>query len=75
MLRTSGWSLNTCCEATARDGMMLNFRTVVVSDANAARSDAEHSASLSNLLNMFADVRSTDEMVALLARQAEAVAS
>ncbi len=70
----TGTATNTCCEATARDGMMLNFRAIVVSDANAARSDAEHSASLSNLLNMFADVRTTDEMIALLARQREAVA-
>ena len=69
----TGTATNTCCEATARDGMMLNFRTVVVSDANAARSDAEHSASLSNLLNMFADVRTTDEMIALLAARKDAL--
>lgn len=69
----TGTATNTCCEATARDGMMLNFRTVVVSDANAARSDAEHSAALSNLLNMFADVRTTDEMVALLAARKDAL--
>lgn len=65
----TGTATNTCCEATARDGMMLNFRAIVVSDANAARSDAEHNASLSNLLNMFADVRSTGETVALLGAQ------
>ena len=62
----TGTATNTCCEATARDAMMLNFRTIVVSDANAARSDAEHSASLSNLLNMFADVRTTDETIDLI---------
>jgi len=61
----TGTATNTCCEATARDAMMLNFQTIVVSDANAARSDAEHSAALSNLLNMFADVRTTQETVGL----------
>ncbi len=65
----AGTATNTCCEATARDAMMLNFRTIVVSDANAARSDAEHNASLSNLLNMFADVRTTDEVIAFVGAQ------
>lgn len=67
----TGTATNTCCEATARDAMMLNFRTIVVSDANAARSDAEHNASLSNLLNMFADVRTTDETIALIEARRE----
>jgi len=34
------------CESSARDAMMLNFKTIMVSDANAARTDAEHNAPL-----------------------------
>ena len=63
MVIVTGVATNTCCEATARDANMLNFRTVVVSDANAARSDFEHNASLTNLFNLFADVMTTDEVL------------
>ncbi|MBM3487342.1 MAG: cysteine hydrolase [Alphaproteobacteria bacterium] len=68
----TGTATNTCCEATARDAMMLDFKTFFVADANAARSDAEHNAALSSLLNLFADVRTTEETVGLI-RAAETV--
>ena len=61
-----GTVTNTCCESSARDAMMLNFKTVMVSDANAAHSDAEHNATLTNILRIFGDVLSTDEAVARL---------
>jgi len=61
-----GTVTNTCCESSARDAMMLNYKTIVVSDANAAHSDDEHNATLTNILRIFGDVRSTDELVALL---------
>jgi ureidoacrylate peracid hydrolase len=62
----AGTMTNVCCEASARDAMMDGFRTIVVSDANAARSDAEHTASLATILQFFGDVRSTDEVIGLL---------
>ena len=46
--------------------MMLNYRLVFVSDANAALSDAEHNASLGTVLRVFGDVATSDEVVALL---------
>src|SRR5580693_492051 len=61
-----GTATNVCCESTARDAMMLNYKVFFVSDANACRTDAEHNATLASLMVMFADVRSTDEMIALL---------
>jgi ureidoacrylate peracid hydrolase len=63
----AGTMTNVCCEASARDAMMDGFKTVVVSDANAARSDSEHVASLATILQFFGDVRTTDEAMALLA--------
>jgi ureidoacrylate peracid hydrolase len=57
---------NVCCEASARDAMMDGFKTVMVSDANAARSDAEHVAALATIVQFFGDVRSTDEVVEIL---------
>jgi len=63
----AGTMTNVCCEASARDAMMDGFKTVLVSDANAARSDAEHVASLATILQFFGDVRTTDETIGLLA--------
>jgi len=56
--------------AYERDAMMLNYKTIMVSDANAAHSDDEHNATLTNILRIFGDVLSTDEVVAKLARAA-----
>jgi ureidoacrylate peracid hydrolase len=55
-----------CCESTARDAMMLNYKVFFVSDANAARTDAEHNATLANMMLWFADVRSADAVVELI---------
>ena len=63
----TGTVTNTCCESTARDAMMLNYKTVMVSDANAAATDEEHNATLGNILRIFGDVMSTDEVITRLA--------
>ena len=55
--------------------MMLNYKVFFVSDANACRTDEEHNATLASLMVMFADIRSTDEMIALLRREAAPVSS
>ena len=65
-----GTATNVCCESSARDAMMLNYKVFFVSDANACRTDEEHNATLAIMMVMFADVRSTDEMIALLERRA-----
>ena len=57
---------NVCCESTVRDGMSLDYRCVMVSDANAARDDTEHLAALVNVYTAFGDVLSTDEVLELL---------
>ena len=69
-----GTATNVCCESTARDAMMMNYKVFFVSDANACRTDEEHNATLAILMLMFADVRSTDEMAALLRRDAAPLA-
>ena len=63
-----------CCESTARDAMMLNYKVFFVSDANACRTDEEHNATLAILMGMFADVRSTDETIDLMQRHAAPLA-
>ena len=71
----TGTVTNTCCESTARDAMMLNYKTVMVSDANAAATDAEHNATLGNILRIFGDVMSTDEVIARLMPASKAAAA
>ncbi len=65
-LLIAGTLTNVCCESTARDAMMLNYRAVLVSDANAAVTDFEHQASLVNVLQFFGDVYTTEEAIGLL---------
>ena len=51
-----GTYTNVCCQASAQDAMMLNFRTIMVSDCNAASTAAAHAATLDNFFEFFGDV-------------------
>jgi ureidoacrylate peracid hydrolase len=70
----TGTVTNVCCESSARDAAMLNFRTIMVSDGNAALSQAEHDAALTAFYNVFGDVMDTDMLVATLSRAQQAAA-
>ena len=70
-LLITGTVTNVCCESTARDAMMLNFKTVMISDGNAAVTDEDHNASLSNFYLTFGDVMSTDLAIEFLWRNAQ----
>jgi ureidoacrylate peracid hydrolase len=58
-----GTKTNVCVESTARDGMMIDFRVVVLSDATATLSDIEQQAALNILIQEFADILSVDEVL------------
>ncbi len=62
----AGTLTNVCCESTARDAMMMNYRTIFLSDGNATRTDADHNATLANIVQIIGDVRTTDEVVSLI---------
>jgi ureidoacrylate peracid hydrolase len=64
----TGTATNVCCESTARDGMMMNYKVIFVCDGTATFNDDEHNATLGIMLAMFADVMSTDEVVARLSK-------
>jgi ureidoacrylate peracid hydrolase len=66
----TGTVTNVCCESTARDAMMLNFKTVMVSDGNAAVTDEDHKAALCAFYLTFGDVMTTDAVIASLERNA-----
>ncbi len=67
-LLIAGTTTNVCCESTARDAMMLNYKVVMVHDALAAYTDAEHNATLATFYMIFGDVQSIDEVAASLER-------
>ena len=71
----TGTVTNVCCESSARDAMMLNFKTIMVTDGNAAGNDAEHNASLTAFYLTFGDIMSTDELIACLRKNAAEAAA
>ena len=64
----TGTVTNVCCESSARDAMMTNFKTIMVSDANAAMTMEEHNASLIAFYAIFGDVMDTDFVIQRLTR-------
>jgi ureidoacrylate peracid hydrolase len=63
----SGTVSQVCCEATARDAMMMNYKVFFISDACATLTDAEHGGTLSAMAHTFCDVRDTQSMLGLIA--------
>ncbi len=62
----AGTVTNVCCESTARDAMMRDFRTIMVDDALAAVTPEEHENALHGWMLFFGDVLSVDEVRARL---------
>jgi ureidoacrylate peracid hydrolase len=75
MLIVTGTLTNCCCESTAREANMAGYKVIVVSDATAAVTDAEHNAALLNLRINFADVRRTREVLAMIGDDGSGVTS
>jgi ureidoacrylate peracid hydrolase len=71
----TGTVTNVCCESSARDAMMTNFKTIMVSDANAAMTMEEHSASLAAFYAIFGDVMDTEFVIQRLTRNEPAGAT
>ncbi len=67
-LLIGGTATNVCCESSARDAMMLNFKTTMVSDCLATYTDEIHAASLNAFYSIFGDVQTADEAIASLER-------
>jgi ureidoacrylate peracid hydrolase len=65
-LLIAGTKTNVCCECTARDAMMLDYKVVLLSDCTAALSDDEQRGTLENVIQQFGDVMTADEALRLL---------
>jgi ureidoacrylate peracid hydrolase len=59
----TGMLTNMCCETSARDAMMLDYRVVMVTDANAARFIEDHNIGFSSVFQSFGDVMTTNEVI------------
>jgi ureidoacrylate peracid hydrolase len=53
-----------CCEATARDAMMMNYKVFFITDANATLTGG----TLSAMAHAFCDLRDTQSVLGLIAR-------
>ena len=71
----AGCMTNMCCDSSARDAVMTDFRTVMVADCNAARTDAEHLSALGSFLTGFGDVRRSDELIGKLTGSPAAISA
>lgn len=58
-----GMATNACCETTARDAMMLDYRVTIVADANAAVTTEVHYAALVAIAENFGNVMDVDEVL------------
>jgi len=58
----TGVMTNCCCETTARDAFVRDYRVFFVSDATATVNDELHIASLKNLAFGFAHIISTEQL-------------
>ena len=61
-LIVTGVLTNCCCETTARNGFVHDYRMFFVSDATATINDDLHVASLKNLAFGFAHILTTEEL-------------
>jgi ureidoacrylate peracid hydrolase len=66
----TGTASQVCCESTARDAMMLNYKVFFVEDGNATFTDEEHNATLSAMAYTFCDVIDSAALVALIQQDA-----
>ena len=62
----TGTVTNVCCESSARDASTLGYRVIMVADANSAPRDEAHNATLHTVYRSFGDVRTTDDVLALI---------
>ena len=69
LIITGTWT-DVCCKSTARDAVMLNFKTIMITDANATISDRAHNASLAAFYLTFGDIMSTDEVISSIEKNA-----
>jgi maleamate amidohydrolase len=69
-LIVTGATTSGCVRASVIDSMSYNFRTVVVSDGVGDRAEGPHEANLFDMRQKYADLHTTDEVIAHLKARA-----
>ena len=59
----TGVATNVCVESTARQGYMLDYNILFLSDCTATSSQAEHDGALKNIARSFGTVATADEVI------------
>jgi ureidoacrylate peracid hydrolase len=67
----TGTASQVCCESTARDAMMLNYKVFFVADGNATFTDEEHNATLSAMAYTFCDVIDSEALIELVGQDSK----
>ncbi len=68
VIAVSGVATNVCCDSTARDGAMRDFKVIFLSDCNAAFSREEQEATLKNFSKHFGIVLDSQEFINQVSR-------
>ena len=63
----TGVATNVCCDSTARDGAMRDFKVLFLSDCNASFSQEEQEATLNNFAKHFGVVMDSEALLTKLA--------
>ena len=63
----AGTVTSVCCESTARDASTLGYEVILLADATADVTDDAHNAALRTAYRSFGDVRSTADLLDLIA--------
>jgi ureidoacrylate peracid hydrolase len=63
----AGTATNVCCESTARDAMMLDYKVIMLSDGTATLTEEEHAGALNTFMMFSAMLMRTDEAISRLA--------
>lgn len=69
-LLIGGTATNVCCESTARDAMMMDYRCIMVADALASFTEEEHVWALNQWMLYFGDVLESHEVIERLDQEA-----
>lgn len=62
----AGTKTNVCCESTARDAMMMDFKVTLLSDCCGALSDEEHRSAMENIIQQFGNVLTRHEALEMM---------
>jgi ureidoacrylate peracid hydrolase len=62
----TGTVTNVCCESTAREAAMHDFKTIMISDGNASRSEQDDHRAYAAFIDAFGDVRTSVDVIEML---------